>query len=390
MDDTSLNKKNNILCIHQGAEFYGSDKVFYNSVITLNRIYDVYVILPQDGILKSNFEIAGIKVTVLRLFILRRSLLKLNKIPFGVKSLITDIINLKEIIYNKNIDIIYSNTIAVISGAITAKILNKKHYWHIHEIIEKPKILSIVIRFIINKLSDKIIVVSNAVKNFVLYNNMENSFKIKLLYNGFEWGDYLKSYNNSSDYIKKLGIRSNNIIITCVGRLHFWKGQDLLLKSFNLLSQSNSNIKLLLIGDVFPGYEYIREKLIHFVEEKSLSEKVIFLGFRLDIPNLMHISDIIVIPSIQPDPFPTTVLEAMASGKAVIGAKIGGIPEMIRHGKSGLLFTPNDENDLSNKIQQLLDDPLKRKQLGIEARKEVLDKFSLVNYASNLLIAFQE
>jgi len=86
-------------------------------------------------------------------------------------------------------------------------------------------------------------------------------------------------------------------------------------------------------------------------------------------------ADVFIVPSLQ-DNLPNTVLEAMSCGTPVVGFDTGGIPDMVFHGKTGLLAQPKNVNDLSEKIQWMIDHPDDRKQMGINARKHVVEKFT--------------
>ena len=93
--------------------------------------------------------------------------------------------------------------------------------------------------------------------------------------------------------------------------------------------------------------------------------------------------DIFVLPSTNPDPLPTVVLEAMACGKPVVAYRHGGVCEMVKEGKNGILAIPNQPAELSKVIQELVEDPEKRNQFGQASVERQRELFSLDSYIKN-------
>lgn len=372
------NKK--ILMLHQGSELYGSDKVFINTVNILKNYFEVLVILNNNGPLLQYLKLQKENILILDLAVLRRRNFNLKFLPLWLINFIKAIYKIYKLIKNQKVNIVYSNTSAVIVGAFAAFLAKVPHIWHIHEIVENPKFVKKFYSFIIPRFSHKIIVVSHAVKKHILNQNNKYSNRFFVVHNGFDWSIF---QNQSSE--KKIEVEKGKIVIGYFGRIHFWKGQDVLIDALYLLQKNITEFIAVLVGDVFPGYEFILEDMKKKVDAFHLREKVKFLGFRNDVPYLMSLCDIIVVPSKLPDPFPTTVLEAMVSGKAVVASNIGGIPEIIQDGINGVLFQPNKADDLASKIYYLITHKKIRISLGINAKKYVLLNFSLVNYKENLL-----
>ena len=106
-------------------------------------------------------------------------------------------------------------------------------------------------------------------------------------------------------------------------------------------------------------------------------------GYRKDVEVVHSLFDIFVLPSTNPDPLPTVVLEAMASGKPVVGYKHGGICEMVEDGYNGFLADVNDTEDLAAKIDMILSDDVRRKTMGERSRQRLLEKFSYDSYVKN-------
>ena len=139
-----------ILYIHQSAELYGSDKTLNYLVggINLNPEFKTIVILPNDGPLRHLLEKQNVRVIIFPVIKVSRSIFKPSKL-IGLPFLIMKTTKkLNKLLSNEKIDIIHSNTLAVLLGAFYAKRYKIKHVWHVHEIIKKPKAVSMVYQFL--------------------------------------------------------------------------------------------------------------------------------------------------------------------------------------------------------------------------------------------------
>jgi glycosyltransferase involved in cell wall biosynthesis len=99
-------------------------------------------------------------------------------------------------------------------------------------------------------------------------------------------------------------------------------------------------------------------------------------GFRDDVENVYGAADVVAVPSTAPDPLPNAALEAAAAGCAVVASAHGGLPEIIRNGRTGRLVTPGDSSDLAQAIADLLDDDAERERLGAAAAADVRARFA--------------
>jgi glycosyltransferase involved in cell wall biosynthesis len=139
-----------------------------------------------------------------------------------------------------------------------------------------------------------------------------------------------------------------------------------------------------MVGDAFPGYEYLYAQLDNQMQQLQVQDVVKQLGFRNDIPSIMQSIDLFLLPSQLPDPFPTVILEAMASGKPVIATQMGGALEMIEPGITGDFIPPNNAEEAANKIANWLNKE-KLNTAGRAARQRVLEKFSKEAWENKLI-----
>jgi glycosyltransferase involved in cell wall biosynthesis len=116
--------------------------------------------------------------------------------------------------------------------------------------------------------------------------------------------------------------------------------------------------------------------LLHYVKEEALEPFVQFWGYRTDIPSILAQLDILVVPSLQ-EPFGKILIEGMAMKKPVIASSVGGIPEILVDGQTGILVPPADAGSLGRALRQLIDHRDMREKMGIEGRKRVESLFTI-------------
>jgi len=162
------------------------------------------------------------------------------------------------------------------------------------------------------------------------------------------------------------------------------KGRGVLLTAIPEVIATYPDTFFLIVGDIFLNEQAYRKELLEMIEKNGIEEKVRLTGFREDIGNVMGSLDILVFPSIAPEAFPLSILEAMSLGKSVIASDIGGVREMIEDRASGLLVEPNRPERITERIIYLLRHQDISDGIGKRAKETVNRKFSLENYVSKM------
>ncbi len=178
--------------------------------------------------------------------------------------------------------------------------------------------------------------------------------------------------------------------IVCVGTLYEVKGHTYLIDACEQLQRRGVAFDCHLVGDG-PLLAELRAQ----VDRAGLNDRVHFLGRRTrdEIATLLRESDILVAPSIpttsgRREGIPVVLMEAMASGLAVVGSNISGIPELVEHEVNGCLCPPKDGAALADALEQLGKDPVRLAELGREARAKVLREYHLSTNARRLISLF--
>lgn len=371
--------------LHGSSDLYGASKIFLESVRSLKHEgFGVVVVLSEDGPLVKELQSLGTIIHIHKLGILRRKYFSPTGLINRIKTILKAKSFLEELMTKYPISHVYSNTSAVLVGAFLVRKIGVKHVWHLHEILLSPSWFVWMMGKIINRNSDKVVVVSQAVWDN--WKRQIDESKLVLVYNGINYQPYLK---NKADFRAENAGLENKVLLGMIGRVNHWKGQGYFLDIANILVKHHDNVHFILVGDAFPGTEYLVHEMNQKIENLDLKSYVSYLGFRNDIPEILRAVDIFVLPSILPDPFPTVILEAMASGKPVIATAHGGAKEMILAGETGILI-PWDNSELAAEaISGLITNKELREKMGEKGQTRVLEKFSPEVYQKNFTSLFE-
>ncbi len=179
----------------------------------------------------------------------------------------------------------------------------------------------------------------------------------------------------------RLGFAENDFIIGLLGRLERGKGQYLLIEALSMATQDGLDPKALIIGhEMKPGY---RKSLQELTRSRGLDNNILFMDFVPGPQQLMQLCDCITLTSSE-ETFGLVLPEAMRCGVAVIGSNKGGVPEIITHEKTGLLFETGDAASLYRQIRRLYTEPDFRKRLAENGKTEADTRFNTDDHFSAL------
>lgn len=381
----------NILYVHQSADLYGSDRVLLALVSKLDkkRFFPI-VLLPVDGPLRNELEAAGVEchvVTITRLARATLSVRGLFRLPFD---LIKSLRAISGVVRGRKINLVHTNTLAVLSAPLWARLHRVPHIWHVHEIIAHPIFVRKAYANLLSWFADCIICVSQATKDNLTQDKAALAKKIKVVWNGLEHLPPV-DFDVIARYRKQLMIADNEVLVTLVGRINRWKGQGLLIEAATLLWQKGvRNIRYLFVGSAPDGQEHFLAALNTDINSSPAKTAFILQGFTPNLCTVWNASDIAAIPSTEPEPFGMVALEAMASAKPVIAANHGGLKEIIVNGETGLLFEPNSPLALADAINRLVNDSQLRASMGKAGALRYNQEFTLSRYVENISVVYLE
>jgi glycosyltransferase involved in cell wall biosynthesis len=173
-----------------------------------------------------------------------------------------------------------------------------------------------------------------------------------------------------------------------VARLFRWKGHFELLGALAQVKCKYPNVRLAVVGSDYPDDSGTTQILKEHARELGIGENVVFTGQRSDVDLLLAACDVFSLPSFE-EPFGLVFAEAMAMKRPVVALTNGGTPEVVEHGKCGLLSAPGDIDALAANLVQLLDDPALRTQFGEYGRSRVEQHFTPQRMASEFAALYE-
>ena len=187
----------------------------------------------------------------------------------------------------------------------------------------------------------------------------------------------------------ELGLTDTEALIVTVGHAVPVKGWDILIRAFGKVADELPRARLLLVGSHTDAHEQATAAdLRALVAEFGLQARVQFAGRRDDIAELLAAADVFVMPS-RSEGLPSALIEAMAAGRPVIAARVGGIPDAINDGHDGLLFARGNVDELADALRRLTGDQPLREALAQQARTSAA-RFDLETATERTLALYEE
>ncbi|KAA1171622.1 glycosyltransferase family 4 protein [Marinobacter salinexigens] len=215
----------------------------------------------------------------------------------------------------------------------------------------------------------KIVCVADAIKDYLaslhfLWMHIPDS-KLQRIYKGHD----LAWYQAEPADLSEFGVPEDALVVCCTGRNSPRKGFDDLIQAMNHLP-TDANVHLLLVGDVINS-----EEIRQLAEQSPLADRIHFTGYRNDAPAIAAASDVFVLPSKGREGLPRAVIEAMVYGVAPVVTSVGGMPELVEDGVSGLVVPPEHPAALAAAIDRLIRDRALAGALGAAARDRIARDF---------------
>lgn len=229
----------------------------------------------------------------------------------------------------------------------------------------------------IHRLASQVIANSTAVRNVLVNNFHVPSERVRIIRNGVDVERFERVRADRRELFPDP--EDGTRLAIMIGNMHSSvKGHSDLIEAAKLICLEVPEIRFVLVGD---GQE--RPKLEEQVKNTGLENHFLFLGARRDIPKLLACAELCILPS-RAEGLPNVVLEAMSAGVPVVATRVGGIPEVIEDGASGLLVPPQDPRALAEAILSLLRDRRMAARMGQTAHKRVQTNFSFERAVSEV------
>ena len=385
-------KKTNVLFINHSVRDGGPGRslLYILKYIDRDRI-NPFVLVPKHDIFSESLKSEGIFENVIVDSRFPENIQKSAMVADTARapgltrvfSIIVNIANMirllwgsPKIIRENGIDIVYCNgTLAKIVGTLIGRKNGKPVIWHVRNIQQTRFMKSLMETLSGFGCVKKIICVSRATAEPF----RRAKSKVHVVYNGIDPADFDRDSVRGS-LREEFSIPPDTVLVGNTGRVVPRKGYAEFIDTVSRLVSDGGigeKTKFVIVGDTpwfFPK-NHLRE-LEDRAERLGVRDSFIFTGYRKDVRPYLRDFDLFVIPSNYPDPFPRSVIEAMAFSLPVVGFSIGGIAEAVEDGKTGFLCRPGDFGKMGESISILARDAATRDEMGRNSRRRVMEMCS--------------
>ena len=341
------------------------------------------VVLFADGPYRRRLEEVGVDVEVLPASKAVSSISREGR--FGRDLLaVPDVFRLGRRLakLSRKYELLYANSQKTLFiGALAGILANKPVIWHQHALLAKRTLTRDyhftpvhrrLIVLLSNRLIKRVIANSKAVAK-ALEEAGARAEHISVVYNGIDPSPFEAVTAGEVDALRReLGLEGVQVV-GAFGRITPSKGQNVLLEALPYLP----DVHALVVGEAKSEERAYAEVLRQQSKDLGLEDRVHFVGFRRDIPQLMRLSDVVVHTSVAPEPFGRVVVEGMLASRPVVATRGGGVLEIIDDGDNGVLVPPGDPKALAEVLRGLLMDPDWAKALAKSGYATALERFSL-------------
>lgn len=380
-----------LLFIHGSADLYGSDITLLQLVSGLNRErFCSVVVVPYAGPLVSCLERAGAEVVIRPdLPVLRRQHMTAGGMLRLVASSFRSISWLLYCLRRRNVALVHGNTLAVAIAGLAARIAGRPQVWHVHEIITQPRVVAAFLAALTSAVSTVVIANSQATAEHYRRACFASSTPVRVILNGTR---EFNSQERSKQSLRTLvGAADGDIVFTLIGRVNRWKGHSVFIDAAESIAAESEDARFLVVGDSFSGQEHLSKAVDQRIETSDLLRgRMVRLPHTAEIGSVYAASDVVIVPSTEPEPFGLVAVEAMAAGLPMIASRIGALPEIVEDGRTGLLVEPNSPVSLTTAMRKLADSPSLRASMGRKGKERFENCFRVKRYVQEFDQLYEE
>lgn len=242
----------------------------------------------------------------------------------------------------------------------------------------------ILLEKLASRITDKIVTLANREKEDHIVFKIAKEDKFVVIHSGIELNEFKElDFIEKLNLKKELGIPENNLIAGTVGRLEPVKGPEFLIEAAKYTVSNYPETIFILTGD-----GYLKQSLEKKAFDLGIKKNISFLGWRNDIAKIISLYDVFVLTSLN-EGMGRVLVEAMTLGKPIVASNIGGIPDLVTHGKNGFLVPPKNSEQFAKYIQILFEDKEKREKMGLAGKKMALN-FSARNMVEKTAKLYKE
>jgi glycosyltransferase involved in cell wall biosynthesis len=249
--------------------------------------------------------------------------------------------------------------------------------WHVRDFLGTRPIMSHVLKRVSSSVS-RAVGISEAVGRDV--RAALPGLPVDVVYNAIDVDHFHPGPGDGDELDRLAGLppaTPGTVRVGLIATFARWKGQDLLIDTAARIGTEIPSRFYIIGGPIYKtkGSQFSEDELRSLADRRGLGDRVGFIPFQSDTAEIYRSLDVVVQASTKPEPFGRTIVEAMATGRAVAVSNGGGAAELFREGCDGVGFTPGSSESLCDAVARLIADPGLRERLGRNARSSAVDRF---------------
>ncbi|WP_298462712.1 glycosyltransferase family 4 protein [uncultured Cellulomonas sp.] len=368
-------RRRRVVIAHPSPDLYGSDRQLLETVEALrDHGWQALVQLPEAGPLVPELQARGALVRIAAFPVLRKSLLRpvsLLALPWRMAA---STLALVGVLRRSRGALVYVNTVTIPQWLLAARLARMPVLCHVHEAEQDQ---AIVVRRLMAApllLAQRVIANSGAARRAVVDVVPALDGTVTVVHNGVPGPPAAASPPARHQ-------AAQPATIALVARLSPRKGIDVALEATALLAAQGRDVRLVVCGTVFPGYEWYEEQLRERSARADLAGRVTLAGYVHPTWPVLAEADVVIVPS-RAEPFGNTAVEGLLSRRPVVASDVQGLAEVVVDGRTGVLVPPDDPPALAWAIAALLDDPAAAARLAQAGHDDAVERFGVARYGA--------
>ncbi len=285
------------------------------------------------------------------------------------------VFSLIKLIRKESVDIVQVNGSLNVQVALAAKLSGTKLVWYLNDILS-PRLLKPVILPLFYTWPDRIVGAAEFVRHIFLGNG-RLAKRMTVLYPPIDTAMFRPLNASATVGCKeRLGFKADDTVVGIVGNINPDKGYEYFFPAVKIVKDSVPHAKFLVVGRVLETQEKYWQCLSAMIADLQIKDSVIMAGFQSNISDVMNALDIFVLASVR-EAAPIVVMEAMACARPVVATRVGGVPELVTDGETGVLVPARDPEALAEAVIDLLNNLEKNLGMGAKGRSRVEEFFDL-------------
>lgn len=378
-----------MLFVSHDSSLYGAQLSLLGLISRLDkdRVSSV-VVTPNEGDLVGELERLGVPVHVspLTRWVVSSNGVEANRFQVSwaaLKGVSRRVRAVQNLIAQTNAELVYTNTVTCVDGAIAARKTGRPHIWHLREHIRGNQDLEALLPpalacRVVSRLSSQVICNSEALRDSYLFGIPRR--KIEVVYNGIDLDKFSPQARVRESFRSEIDVANDAPLVGIVGSITPRKGHLVFVDAAEQILKQHPRAIFVLAG---AGEAQFVRSVEQRIAAAGLGDAFRFLGWRPDVERILPALDVLVIASDQ-EAFGRTVIEGMACGVPVVATRSGGPEEIVVDAQTGYLVPVNDPVGMGAAVSAVLQDAGLATRLGGMGRQRAVEVFSLDAYASKL------